>query len=175
MKDLQIKKLIEAEKKRQKKVVNLIASENYVSQRCARSPRFRAHQQVRRRLSGKRYYGGNEITDKIERLCMERALKLFKLDPNEWHVMFSLCQARRPTWLCIRALCRRLARSWHVARPRRHLTHGHKVSATGKFWNQVPYGIDSITETLNYDQLLEQAINEKPNIIVAGLRRILGS
>jgi glycine hydroxymethyltransferase len=49
-----------------------------------------------------------------------------------------------------------------------HLTHGHKVSATGKFWNQVPYGIDSITETLNYDQLLEQAINEKPNIIVAG-------
>ena len=49
-----------------------------------------------------------------------------------------------------------------------HLTHGHKVSASGKFWEQIPYGIDPVTETLNYDQLREIAMKEKPAILVAG-------
>jgi glycine hydroxymethyltransferase len=49
-----------------------------------------------------------------------------------------------------------------------HLTHGHKVSATGKFWIQAPYGLDATTEVLNYDQLREMALKEKPAIIVAG-------
>jgi glycine hydroxymethyltransferase len=49
-----------------------------------------------------------------------------------------------------------------------HLTHGHKVSATGKFWAQVPYGVDRATEVLNYDELRETAVREKPAIIVSG-------
>jgi glycine hydroxymethyltransferase len=49
-----------------------------------------------------------------------------------------------------------------------HLTHGHKVSATGKFWVQVPYGVDRTTEVLNYDELKEIAIREKPAILVGG-------
>jgi len=49
-----------------------------------------------------------------------------------------------------------------------HLTHGHKVSATGKFWTQIPYGVDKNTEMLNYDELKKIAINEKPVIIVGG-------
>jgi glycine hydroxymethyltransferase len=49
-----------------------------------------------------------------------------------------------------------------------HLTHGYKVSATGKFWTQVPYGVDKKTETLNYDELKKIAISEKPAIIVGG-------
>ena len=49
-----------------------------------------------------------------------------------------------------------------------HLTHGQKVSATGKFWTQVAYGVNKQTETLNYEGLMKQATTEKPNIIVAG-------
>ena len=49
-----------------------------------------------------------------------------------------------------------------------HLTHGHSVSATGKFWTQVPYGVDPKTERLNYEEILGIAMREKPNIIVAG-------
>jgi glycine hydroxymethyltransferase len=49
-----------------------------------------------------------------------------------------------------------------------HLTHGQKVSATGKFWQQIPYGLDQTTETINYDQLRELAMKEKPTIIVSG-------
>ena len=49
-----------------------------------------------------------------------------------------------------------------------HLTHGHKVSATGKFWTQVPYGVDAKTEQINYEEVAKIAEREKPNIIVAG-------
>ena len=49
-----------------------------------------------------------------------------------------------------------------------HLTHGHRVSATGKFWQQIPYGLDKESELLNYEQLKETAVREKPVIIVAG-------
>jgi glycine hydroxymethyltransferase len=49
-----------------------------------------------------------------------------------------------------------------------HLTHGHKVSVTGKFWTQVPYGVSKETEVLDYDALMKQAISEKPKMIIAG-------
>jgi glycine hydroxymethyltransferase len=49
-----------------------------------------------------------------------------------------------------------------------HLTHGHKVSITGKFWNQIPFGVDRNTEVLNYDEIKKIALEHKPNIIVAG-------
>ena len=169
MKDLQIKKLIEAEKKRQKKVVNLIASENYVSNDVLEALGSELTNKYAEGYPGKRYYGGNEITDKIERLCMERALKLFKLDPNEWHVNVQPLSGSPANLAVYTGLVPQAGKIMGMSLDHGgHLTHGHKVSATGKFWNQVPYGIDSITETLNYDQLLEQAINEKPNIIVAG-------
>src|ERR1019366_6811639 len=86
MKDTQIKKLIETEKKRQKKVINLIASENYVSKDVLTALGSELTNKYAEGYPGKRYYGGNEIVDKIEILCQERALKLFKLDPNEWAV-----------------------------------------------------------------------------------------
>jgi glycine hydroxymethyltransferase len=86
MKDTQIKKLIEAEKKRQKKVINLIASENYVSQDVLEALGSELTNKYAEGYAGKRYYGGNEIVDKVESLCIERALKLFGLKPMEWHV-----------------------------------------------------------------------------------------
>ncbi len=90
MKDTQIKKLIEAEKKRQKSVINLIASENSVSKDVLEALGSELTNKYSEGYPGKRYYGGNEIIDKIESLAIERALKAFGLDKgmhkNRWHV-----------------------------------------------------------------------------------------
>jgi len=85
VKDTQIKKLIAAEKARQKKVVNLIASENYVSKDVLEALGSELTNKYAEGSPGRRYYGGNEIVDKIERLAIERALSLFRLAPSEWH------------------------------------------------------------------------------------------
>src|SRR5882724_140922 len=86
MKDIQVKKLIEAEQKRQKKVINLIASENYVSKDVLEALGSELTNKYAEGYPGKRYYGGNDIIDKVEALAMERALALFNLNANEWHV-----------------------------------------------------------------------------------------
>ncbi len=85
MKDTQIKKLIAAEKKRQKKVINLIASENYVSAGVLEALGSELTNKYAEGYSQARYYGGNQIVDKIEKLCQDRALKAFKLSMGKWH------------------------------------------------------------------------------------------
>jgi glycine hydroxymethyltransferase len=181
MKDTQIKKLIEAEKKRQKKVINLIASENYVSKDVLEALGSELTNKYAEGYPGKRYYGGNEIVDKIEMLCQERALKLFKLNPDEWHANvqpLSGSPANTAVYTALVPAGGALLPDGTIARPGKimgmaldqggHLTHGHKVSATGKFWQQIAYTLDRKTEVLNYDQLRETAMKEKPAVVVAG-------
>ncbi len=184
MKDTQIKKLIDLEKKRQKKVINLIASENYVSNDVLEALGSELTNKYAEGYPGKRYYGGNEVVDKIESLCIERALNLFKLDPKEWHVNVQALSGSPANLAVYTALIppKKITLPGEgnpeTLIPQKimgmsldhggHLTHGHKVSATGKFWTQVPYGLDATTELINYDQIREMAIKEKPAIIVAG-------
>lgn len=169
MKDTQIKKLIDAEKKRQKKVINLIASENYVSKDVLEALGSELTNKYAEGYAGKRYYGGNEVIDKIERLAIERALKLFRLKADEWHANVQPLSGSPANMAVYAALVPQGGKIMGMSLDHGgHLTHGHKVSFTGKAWTQIPYGIDSVTETLNYDQLLEQATKERPNIIVAG-------
>lgn len=169
MKDTQIKKLIQAEQKRQKKVINLIASENYVSKDVLEALGSELTNKYAEGYPGKRYYGGNEIVDKIESLCIERALQLFKLDPKEWHINAQALSGSPANLAVYTALVPLGAKIMGMSLDHGgHLTHGHKVSATGKFWQQVPYGLDKNTEVLNYDHLREIAVKEKPAIIVAG-------
>ena len=176
MKDIQIKKLIEAEKKRQKKVINLIASENYVSKDVLEALGSELTNKYAEGYPGRRYYNGNVIMDKVENLAIDRALKLFRLDPKEWHVNVQPLSGSPANLAVYTALVPRGESADQSAGKIMgmslahggHLTHGQKVSATGKFWQQVPYGVDPVTEVLNYDQLLEQALNERPTVIVAG-------
>lgn len=169
MKDIQIKKLVEGEKKRQKKVINLIASENYVSRDVLDALGSELTNKYAEGYPGKRYYGGNEIVDKIEKICIDRALKLFKLNPLEWHANVQPLSGSPANMAVFAALVPQGGKIMGMSLDHGgHLTHGHKVSFTGKFWTQIPYGIDPVTEVLNYDQLLELASKEKPNIIVAG-------
>ena len=169
MKDAQVKKLIAAEKKRQMKVINLIASENYVSKDVLEALGSELTNKYAEGYPGKRYYGGTEIMDKVELLAIERALKLFKLDPKEWHVNVQPLSGSPANTAVYLALVPKDGKIMGMSLDHGgHLTHGSKFSASGKLWQQVPYGIDRITETLNYDQLLEQAITEKPTILVVG-------
>src|SRR3989344_4280826 len=86
MKDKQIEKLIKAEASRQKKVINLIASENYVTEDVLRALGSELVNKYAEGYSKLRYYGGNEVIDELENLCKVRALKLFKLNKKEWAV-----------------------------------------------------------------------------------------
>ena len=169
MKDAQIKKLIEAEKKRQKSVVNLIASENYVSKDVLEALGSELTNKYAEGYSAARYYGGNEIVDKIEDICVARALKLFGLHESEWHVNVQPLSGSPANLAVYAALVPQGGKVMGMSLDHGgHLTHGHKVSVTGKVWTQIPYGIDPVAEVLNYDQLLEQATKEKPNMIIAG-------
>jgi glycine hydroxymethyltransferase len=169
MKDTQIKKLIDIEKKRQKKVVNLIASENYVSKDVLIALGSELVNKYSEGYPGKRYYGGNEIVDVVENLCKDRALKLFNLKEKDWNVNVQALSGSPANLAVYLALVPQGGKIMGMSLDQGgHLTHGHKVSATGKFWRQVPYGVDKTTEVLNYDNLKEIALREKPAIIVGG-------
>ncbi len=169
MKDAQIKKLIDSEKKRQKSVINLIASENYVSKDVLEALGSELTNKYAEGYSSQRYYGGNEFVDKIENLCKERALKLFGLSPKNWHVnvqALSGSPANLAVYLGLVSIGGKIM-GMNLS-DGGHLTHGHKVSITGKAWIQVPFGVDPNSEVIDFVSLKNLAEKEKPNIIVAG-------
>jgi len=176
MKDIQIKKLLEAEKKRQKSVINLIASENIVSKDVMEALGSELTNKYSEGYPGHRYYGGNEVVDQIELLAQERALKLFQIHPSQkkpgsgkWSVNVQPLSGSPANLAVYTALVPKGEKIMGMSLSHGgHLTHGHKVSATGKFWQQVPYGVDEKTETINYAELKKIAIAEKPKIIVCG-------
>lgn len=169
MNDKEIEKLIKAESARQKKVINLIASENYVSKDVLTALGSELTNKYSEGYPGKRYYGGNEIIDQIETLCMERALKAFKLSPKKWSVNVQALSGSPANLAVYTALVPKGGKIMGMSLDNGgHLTHGQKVSATGMFWQGIPFGVDKKTEVLNYDDLKKQAIKNKPNIIVAG-------
>jgi glycine hydroxymethyltransferase len=169
MKDTQIKKLIDAEKRRQKRMVNLIASENFVSKDVLEALGSELTNKYAEGYPGARYYGGNKVVDRVERLAQERALALFKLTPAEWVVNVQPLSGSPANLAVYTALVPQGGKIMGMSLAHGgHLTHGHKVSASGKFWTQISYGVDKKTTTLNYDELKEVAVRERPALIVAG-------
>ncbi len=169
MKDKEIERLIKLEEKKQKTKINLIASENFASKDVCEALGSIFVNKYAEGYPGKRYYGGNEFVDKIEELCKKRALKLFKLSSNKWHANvqpYSGSPANLAVYLALVPPAGKIMGM--ELNMGGHLTHGHKVSASGKFWQQVPYGVNKKTEQIDYKQLLKIAKKEKPNIIVAG-------
>mgnify|MGYP003393516224 CR=1 FL=1 len=169
MKDKQIQKLIEKETKRQKKVINLIPSENYVSKDVLEALGSIFDNKYSEGYPHKRYYGGNPVTDELEILCQKRARKAFGLSEKLWHVNVqphSGSPANLAVYLGLVPLGGKIMGMTLTAGG--HLTHGQKVSLTGKAWSQVSYGVDPKTEMLDYKALKTLAKKEKPNLIVAG-------
>lgn len=169
MKDTQIKKILQDEKARQKSVINLIASENYVSQDVLTALGSELANKYAEGYPNARYYGGNINSDKVELLCQKRALSLFKLSSKKWAVNVQALSGSPANVAVYTALIPQGGKIMGMSLTNGgHLTHGHKVSVTGKFWQQVPFGVDSKTETIDYEEVRKIAVSEKPNIIVAG-------
>ncbi|MDO8183725.1 MAG: serine hydroxymethyltransferase [bacterium] len=169
MTDKKIEKLIKAETKRQKAVINLIASENYVSQDVLTALGSELTNKYAEGYPGARYYGGNKVVDEVERECQQRALKLFKLNPKKWAVnvqALSGSPANLAVYLALVPIAGKIMGLRLSAGG--HLTHGHKVSITGKMWQQVAYDVDAKTGLINYDEVKKLALKERPQLIVAG-------
>jgi len=169
MKDKQIEKLINKESKRQKSVVNLIASENYVSKDVLSALGSELTNKYAEGYPGRRYYGGNQIIDKVEMLCIERALKLFKLKNTDWHVNVQLLSGSPANFALYSAFVPVGGKIMGMKLTSGgHLTHGHPLSMTGKLWKPIQFELDAKTEMIDYETLKDLAKKEKPDIIVAG-------
>jgi glycine hydroxymethyltransferase len=166
MKDTQIKKLIDTEKKRQKKVINLIASENYVSKDVLEALGSELTNKYAEGYAGKRYYGGQENTDKLETIAIDRAKQLFgsahaNVQPHSGApANIAVYQAWLNPGDTVMAM-----RLDHGG----HLTHGAPVTSSAKLYNFVRYGVKDIeTGEIDYDEMYAVAKKEKPKILLAG-------
>lgn len=170
--DPEVARLAKKEIERQLFTLSLIASENHTSDAVLEAAGSRLTDKYSEGYPGARYYEGNEWIDKIEILAQKRALKLYMLDPEEWHVNVQPISGS-PANLAIYAALMEPCKSGNVLMGLSlsaggHLTHGHKVSFSGKFWEAVQYGIDSATGLLDYDEIERLALKVKPKVIVSG-------
>ncbi len=172
MKDKTVQNLIIKEEKRQKETINLIASENVASRDMREALGSVFTNKYAEGYAGVRYYGGNTIIDELENLTKERALKLFIRQPadrNKWSVNIQPYSGSPANLAVYHALVPIGGKIMGMELSMGgHLTHGHRVSVTGKLWKQIPYGVDKKTEKIDYKSLGQLAKKEKPNIIVAG-------
>ncbi|MBU7555262.1 serine hydroxymethyltransferase [Pediococcus ethanolidurans] len=156
---------IAGEQNRQQHNIELIASENIVSKAVRAAQGSVLTNKYAEGYPGKRYYGGCYYIDQVEQLAIDRAKKLFgaeyaNVQPH------SGSQANAAAYAAfIKPGDKILGMDLNAGG---HLTHGAKVSFSGKFYRSASYGIDLKTERLNYDDIRKIAIAEKPQIIVAG-------
>ena len=156
---------IEAEKKRQEEHIELIASENYVSPRVLQAQGSVFTNKYAEGYPGKRYYGGCENTDVVELLAIERAKALFQADYANVQP-HSGSQANAAAMLALLSPGDRIL---GMSLPHGgHLTHGSKVSFSGKYYESFEYGINTETGLIDYDLLEEQALKIRPKLIIAG-------
>lgn len=169
MKDIEIADLIKKENERQSKVINLIASENYVSDDVLEALGSKLNNKYAEGYPSARYYGGNEIVDQVESLTQKRALETFGLNENDWAVNVQALSGSPANLAVYFALVEKGGKIMGMRLDHGgHLTHGHKVSATGTFYESIQFGVDKETELLNFEEIEKIANEEKPKIIVAG-------
>jgi glycine hydroxymethyltransferase len=153
------------ERQRQEAHIELIASENYASPRVLEAQGSVLTNKYAEGYPGKRYYGGCEYVDVVESLAIERAKQLYKADYANVQP-HSGSQANAAVYLALLTpgdtiLGMSLAHGGH-------LTHGAKVSFSGKLYNAVQYGVNTETGLIDYDEVERLAVEHKPKMIVAG-------
>lgn len=164
--DTEVAGLIAAEEKRQREGLELIPSENYVSRDVLDAMGSVFTNKYSEGYPGKRYYGGQENTDKVETLAIERAKQLFNADHAnvQPHSGAPANEAVYSAWLepGDTVLAMDLSHGGH-------LTHGAPVTRSAKLYNFVRYKMkDPSTGEIDYDELRELALKHKPKIILAG-------
>ena len=163
--DEQIFELIQAEKERQLEGLELIASENFVSDQVMEAVGSVLTNKYAEGYPGKRYYGGCEVVDEVETIAIERAKTLFGA---EWANVqpHSGSQANTAVFAaCLKPGDKILGFDLSHGG---HLTHGSPVNFSGKLYTPVFYGVEEATGVLNYDKIQEIATKEQPKMIIAG-------
>ena len=164
-KDTAIFKLIKEEKERQTRGIELIASENYVSDQVMKAMGSVLTNKYAEGLPNKRYYGGCEVVDKVEQLAIDRAKELFgavwvNVQPH------SGAQANAAVMLaCLKPGDTILGFDLSHGG---HLTHGSPVNFSGKLYHATFYGVEEKTGKVNYDKVEETAKKEKPKMLICG-------
>lgn len=163
--DDELFKAIEAENQRQEDHIELIASENYTSPRVMEAQGSSLTNKYAEGYPGKRYYGGCEYVDVAEQLAIDRAKELFGADYANVQP-HSGSQANAAVYLALlqpgdTILGMSLAHGGH-------LTHGSKVSASGKIYNSVSYGLNAETGEIDYDEVERLAKEHQPKMVIAG-------
>lgn len=163
--DPEVARAIENETERQARTIELIASENFVSEAVLQAMGSVMTNKYAEGLPGKRYYGGCEFVDVVESLAIDRAKTLFAAE----HVNVqphSGSQANQAVYMTVlkpgdTILGMSLAHGGH-------LTHGHPLNLSGKLYHIVSYGVRQDTETVDYEELEKLALEHKPKLILAG-------
>jgi len=163
--DPDIARAIDCEVDRQARTLELIASENFVSEAVLEALGSPLTNKYAEGLPGKRYYGGCEFVDVAETLAIERAKKLFNAEHANVQP-HSGAQANQAIYMTVlkpgdTLLGMNLAHGGH-------LTHGHPLNFSGKMYKIVPYGVRKDTETIDYDELERLAMEHRPKLIIAG-------
>jgi glycine hydroxymethyltransferase len=163
--DPEISNAIDNEVRRQHEGLELIASENFVSEAVLEAAGSVFTNKYAEGYPGKRYYGGCEFTDVVENLARERVKKLFGAEHANVQP-HSGSQANQAAYAAVlqpgdTILGLNLAHGGH-------LTHGHPLNFSGKTYKIVPYGVTKETETIDYDDLERIATAERPKLIIGG-------
>ena len=164
-KDFEVYSVIEKEKIRQNQNIELIASENFVSNEVLEAQGSILTNKYAEGYPGKRYYGGCEFVDEVENLAIERAKKLF----NAKFVNVQPHSGSQANMAAYRAILNNGDKVLGMALDQGgHLTHGSSLSFSGVDYKFIPYYLNKETEAIDYDALEKLAIKEKPKLIVGG-------
>jgi len=172
--DPEVHGIIESEKDRQRRCVNLIASENFAPLPVLEAVGSVMVNKYSEGYPGARYYGGNEFIDKAERLCQQRALSSFRLDAKEWGVNVQSLSGSPANFQVFTALCDVHDRIMGLDLPHGgHLSHGYqtdtkKISMVSKYFESIPYRLNEETGLIDYDECEKFAMRIRPKILIAG-------
>ncbi|MCI6658796.1 MAG: serine hydroxymethyltransferase [Faecalibacterium sp.] len=163
--DPEVYAAIKKETARQKKTIELIASENFVSEAVLEAVGSPLTNKYAEGYPNARYYGGCKYVDVVENLAIERLKKLYGCD----HANVQPHSGASANFAVYFALLEPGDKIMGMSLSNGgHLTHGAKVNVSGRYFGVVPYGVDKDTETINYDEVEKIALAEKPTLIVAG-------
>jgi len=172
--DPEIFDIVEHEKNRQYKGLQMIPSENFTSQAVLQALGSVMQNKYSEGYPGQRYYGGNEYIDMSERLCQKRALEAFRVSSEKWGVNVQPLSGSPANIYCYSALLKPHDRILSLDLPHGgHLSHGYqtptkKISAVSTFWETFAYRLNESTGIIDYDKLEEYAQVVRPKLIVCG-------
>src|SRR6202023_4033397 len=163
--DPEIANAIDNEARRQHEGLELIASENFVSEAVLEAAGSVFTNKYAEGYPGKRYYGGCEFADVVETLARDRAKQIFGAD----HVNVQPHSGSQANMAAYMALLQPgdAVMGLNLAHGG-HLTHGHPLNFSGKMYKVIPYGVRKDTETIDYDELQQIAERERPRMIIGG-------